>query len=105
MHDSEGFPSLIDEPEFLAELDKVECPAASAFADRAINVARTTNRWTIRPTPASPAAALVERQAVGQIRAAVPLFLMMLIGICAGAASSALILHDRVARLIALWSH
>jgi len=41
----------------------------------------------------------------GMIRSAVPLVLMTLIGVCAGAASSALILQDRVVQIIALWSH
>lgn len=85
------FPSLMDEPDFLVELEKVECPPSAPSTDRAINVVRST--------------AAVNLPEVGQIRAAVPLFLMMLIGICAGAASSVLILHDRVARLIAFWSH
>jgi hypothetical protein len=108
---SDDFPSLMDEPEFLAELAKVECPEPAASADRAINVVRTTDRWKVRhaAAPSVPVqttiAPVVDSPEVGQIRAAVPLFLMMLIGVSVGAASSALLLHDRVARLIALWSH
>jgi hypothetical protein len=112
MSGPDDFPSLMDEPQFLAELEKVEC-SESASADRAINVVRTIDRWKI-PQRNKTSAGIPERAGIapfadppapGQIRAAVPLFLMMLIGVCAGAASSALILHDRVARLIALWSH
>lgn len=104
---SDDFPSLMDEPEFLDQLEKVECAAAPATADRAINVVRTTDRWNVRgkKTASGQPVAPVDLPTVGRIRTAVPLFLMMLIGICAGAASSALLLHDRVARLIALWSH
>ena len=79
---------ITSDTEFLTELDRFEIAA---------------------PEPGSfdhlPASAPVDRApAAGQIRAAVPLFLMMVIGVCMGAASSALLLHDRVARLIALWS-
>ena len=144
MTPAEDLPSLMDDTEFLAELEKVECPAPRASADRASRVAlssgftnvrkpmpsastcpanageinevgspsiepvltRDVDRWNIRPNPGSAESdPIVRKPRLVQIRAAVPLFLMMLIGICAGAASSALILHDRVARLIALWSH
>ena len=108
---AEDFPSLMDEPEFIKELEKVECHDAASSADRAINVVRTTDRWKIRSNAEASAsvrptiAPVVDPPAVGQIRAAVPLFLMMLIGVCAGAASSALLLHDRVARILAFFSH
>lgn len=107
MSGSGEFPSLMDEPDFLKELDNVESRETPASADRAIHVVRTMDRWTLHAKPATTTrpAAPVDPPPVGQIRAAVPLFLMMLIGVCVGAASSALILHDRVARLIALWSH
>ena len=125
MTDADDFPSLMDDTEFLAELEKVEGPPPRASADRASRVAlatgfaaarkpiaidpvlaRDVDRWNVRPNPAiADADRIVHTTPIGQIRAAVPLFLMMLIGVCAGAASSALILHDRLARLIALWSH
>jgi hypothetical protein len=108
MSDPEDFPSLMDEPAFIEELEKVECPSPVS-ADRALNVVRTTDRWNIRPAaapsvPVQATIAPVVDPPVGRIRAAVPLFLMMVIGVTVGAASSALLLHDRVARLIALWS-
>ena len=108
---SDDFPSLMDEPDFLKELEKVECVVPASAADRAINMVRTTDRWNVHSTaaervaPRATVAPVVDPPSAGQIRAAVPLFLMMLIGVCAGAASSALLLHDRVARIIALWSH
>ena len=108
---SDDFPSLMDEPDFLKELEKVECPVPGTAADRAINVVRTTDRWNVRSAaaervaPRGTVAPVVDPPPAGQMRAAMPLFLMMLIGVCAGAASSALLLHDRVARIIALWSH
>jgi len=108
---SDDFPSLMDEPDFVKELEKVERSAPAAAGDRAINVVRTTDRWNVRSTaaervaPRATVAPVVDPPPAGQMRAAVPLFLMTLIGVCAGAASSALLLHDRVARIIALWSH
>ena len=111
MSGAEDFPSLMDEPEFLEELEKVECHDAASSADRAINVVRSTDRWKNRSNTRASAsvrlttAPVIDRPAVGPIRAAVPLFLMTLIGVCAGAASSALLLHDRVARILALFSH
>jgi hypothetical protein len=125
MTNADDFPSLMDDTEFLTELEKVECPPPRASADRASRVAlatgfatarkpvdiapvlaRDVDRWNVRPKPAiADADRIVHTPPIGQIRAAVPLFLMMLIGVCVGAASSALLLHDRVARLLALWSH
>jgi len=80
---------IASDAEFLAGLDEFECAAPQPGSFDAVLASASVGRVS----------------AAAQIRAAVPLFLMMLIGVCVGAASSALLLHDRVARLIALWSH
>ena len=64
--------------EFLAEPDTFECAAGQP--------------GSVAPIPAA-ASVIVRAPAAGQIRAAVPLFLMTLIGVGAGAASFALLLH------------
>ena len=48
MTDADDFPSLMDDTEFLAELEKVEGPPPRASADRASRVALATGFATAR---------------------------------------------------------
>ena len=131
------FPSLMDDTEFLAELEKLEGAPPRPSADRASHaalstgftaarrpvpspstrplperrqveagapepvIARDVNRWNIH----SPAAIAPESTVQGSTSAsAIPAFLTIMIGLCAGAVSSAVVFHERVAHIVALFA-
>jgi hypothetical protein len=128
------FPSLMDDAEFLAELEKVEGAAPARAADRASRVALATG-FDIAPCPtASPStrtlamtdaapAALVQsvvgrdvnrwnaqsdlkarQSAAAGSDSRFAALVAITIGVSAGALGSALMFHDRVAWLLRLWS-
>jgi hypothetical protein len=121
MASAHEFPSLMDDAQFLEELDKVEgTPLPAAVHAREpqppppIPLRRDADRNRLRPEgavaevrprmvapPVALAAAAIEPGPAGSL---VPAFVTILIGLSVGAASSALVFHDRVAWLIALWS-
>src|SRR4051794_20660860 len=145
MDDDREFPSLMDDAEFLVELEKVEDrplpPAVHARAPQdgpPVPLRREADRYQPRPEraaaesrphrtmlsdaphgvpddvphdapddapPGAPPAAFVDHALQGGAAGSlVPTFLTILIGLSAGAASSALIFHERVGRLLALWA-
>jgi hypothetical protein len=112
METAQELPSLMDDAEFLLELEKIEGrplpaaprprPAAIAASER---LRRDVDRYQLEPEPrgAEPldAAPADADEAPASL---MPAFLLVLIGFSAGAASSALIFHDRVGRLLAFWA-
>ena len=128
------FPSLMDDTEFLAELDKIEGvvprradrPSHAALATGFDQAEHSAPCASTRPLPntvndvESPAAleALLlppgaDRwqttgkpldEADARPATVVPAFLTILFGLSAGAVSSALLFHDRVAWLLQFWS-
>jgi hypothetical protein len=126
--ESKELPSLIDDAQFLAELDQVEGAAPRASADRASRVALATGFTaarrpiatpSTRPRPAEPVIprdvnrwnlhmppGVEDDQPAAEPGGAsmIPAFLVILIGLSAGAASSIVVFHERVARIIALFA-
>jgi hypothetical protein len=125
------FPSLMDDADFLSELERMEGPPPSRAADRASRDAaaaiqpqppaaagrpmirrvdeplprvlrRDVDRFQVYPDGA--AAAGDDPDSSGRSATLLPAFLMILIGLSAGAVSSALVFHERVRWLVALWS-
>ena len=126
MDDDREYPSLMDDAEFLVELEKVEGqPLPAALHARAPQDAtptplrRDSDRYQLNaerraaagesqrqarapgPAPAALAGDVPEHDASGSL---VTAFVMILIGLSAGAASAAIIFHDRVAWLVAHWA-
>jgi hypothetical protein len=123
---AQDFPSLMDDAQFLKELEKVEGTPLPAAVHARTNV--------VPPTPPEPPPAL--RRAVDHVRAyrqaptvpqrdaddddwaaaerdavfdgpeglGVTGVLTIIGGLAAGAGASALLFHDRVAWLVALWT-
>jgi hypothetical protein len=138
MVESFELPSLMDDDEFIAELEKLEGKAPRPSADRASRVAlatgfnaadkpvpsastrptpqreqpeadaiepilrRDVDRWNVHPQPnGSALEPTVDASASGS---AIPAFLIIMIGFGTGAAGSAVMLHERVVQIVALFA-
>jgi hypothetical protein len=112
------FPSLIDDLTFLAELDKLEAePLASPIA-RSVSksvragaaatapagvepvIPRDVNRWHLHPPPGVELAPIAQRGP-----SQLPVVLVVLIGLCAGATGSAIVFYQRFEQLLALFAN
>ena len=84
-----GYASLLDDPGFLADLERIEVSGPAA-------VERPTSLWFVEPAPAPPLASApwsIARVVIG----AAGLFVMMSIG----GAAAAYVFADRVALILA----
>ena len=112
----------MDDVQFLAELDQVEGEAPRPSADRAKQVAlaaglgarqaartpgkrrgepvipRDVNRWNLHMPPGVDDDAMAAEPGGTSM---IPAFLVILIGLSAGAASSVVVFHAQVARIVA----
>src|SRR6266851_1927990 len=106
LHESAEFPSLIDDVAFLAELEKLEGESAAPVtrpvhprfpgAPSGPVIPRDVNRWFLHPPPGVDPEPIVQHQP-----SRVPAFLVILIGLCTGAAGSAAVFYDRLVEVIA----
>jgi hypothetical protein len=128
-------PSLMDDDEFLNELEKLEGEPPRSAADRASRVALASGFSGAQQSSSPPTPPVLEGRRIEPDAAAglaiprdidrwnihgfttealehiapspaskVPAFFAIVIGLCVGAAGSALLLHDRVARIVDLFS-
>jgi hypothetical protein len=110
---SAKFPSLIDDPEFLAELGKLESESSPSPSTRPAakrrrapagpmepGIRRDINRWHLHSDAPDTASTSI----VGGSASTVPAFLIILIGLCAGAACSVIVFHERVALIVDLFA-
>jgi hypothetical protein len=105
---SDESPSLIDDVTFLSELEKrggATAPATRPGHARrpggAIDpvIPRDVNRWDLHPPPGvGPEPTVRHRPSSGGSA-----FLPILIGLCAGAAGAAVVFHERLVQVIALF--
>jgi len=106
LHESAEFPSLIDDDAFLAELEKLEGDSVAAVT-RPVHprfpgasgepvIPRDVNRWILHPPPG------VDPEPIVQQRPSwVTAVVVILIGLCTGAAGSAAVFYDRLVEVIA----
>lgn len=105
LHESAEFPSLIDDVAFLAELEKLE--GESAPVTRPVHprfpgassepvIPRDVNRWFLHPPPGVDPEPIVQQRP-----ASVTAVVVILIGLCTGAAGSATVFYDRLVEVIA----
>ncbi len=111
--ESTEFPSLIDDVAFLAELEKIEeeslaAPVARPVTARrwpaapsptGLSIPRDVNRWVLHPPPSVEPEPIVQRRP-----SRLPTFLVILLGLCAGAAGSAVVFHERVVQILNLFA-
>lgn len=95
--------SLMDDVEFLAELEKFDSPAPVADTARTEPRALRALTWAERPTfkdEETPRPARASAAAPNSRVLAVAGFILMM---CVGGAAAALVFYDRVAQILAQW--
>ena len=113
-------PVAAEDASFLAELDKLEgqplaspiaqpiskrphaesaAAAAEAMEPVEVVIPRDVNRWYLHPPPGVEPEPVVHHQP-----SRAPAVLVILLGLCAGAAGAAMVFHERLAQIIALFA-
>jgi hypothetical protein len=92
--------ALIDDATFITELERLEIPRVRRRVAAPVVIPRGANRWNLHPPPGGEPERRV--RAVERASARSGTWMPILFGLCFGAGGAAVVLHDRVARILEL---